>query len=262
MNRVLVIVCALLVFAMIGSAENQQSWFSGSSLLIRRPAAAQGAAPLGITNLVAHWLMNDNAASTTVLDNKGFTNGIAARNTSAVSTNGKILTAIYFDGTADYINVGTGSILNYNANYSITAWIKLYAFNVSSENEIVNYGAYRRFDVGGSVYGNRLHATFGGAASVTGITAIATGVWHHVAVTIMAGVQTRLYLNGADNTGSYSNAPDVVAPAGLANTIGKAGWDAGYKFNGAIDDVRMYSRTLTSDEVSQIYNSGNGTEAE
>lgn len=54
-------------------------------------------------NIVAHYKMNDNADNTTVLDNMGFSNGTAQQNTSALHTDGKILGALTFNGTSDYV---------------------------------------------------------------------------------------------------------------------------------------------------------------
>ena len=51
------------------------------------------------------------------------------------------------------------------------------------------------------------------------------------------------------------NAPGVNGRLGAMETYGSY-------LNGVLDDVRIYNRALTANEVSQIYNGGSGTEAE
>jgi azurin len=70
--------------------------------------------------------------------------------------------------------------------------------------------------------------------------------WHHVAVTFHGGVGTR-YLDG-QNSGDAG----VKLPATDANlVIGSIGEKA--YFNGLIDEVRIYDRTLTDAEIQRIY---------
>ena len=44
----------------------------------------------------------------------------------------------------------------------------------------------------------------------------------------------------------YSISPNI--------TIGRAGYDNEHYFDGKIDEVQIFSRALTSDEISDLYN--------
>ena len=51
--------------------------------------------------LIAHYKMNDNLATTEVIDSMGLANGSAERNTNLLSTTGKIDNALHFNGVVD-----------------------------------------------------------------------------------------------------------------------------------------------------------------
>jgi hypothetical protein len=71
-----------------------------------------------------------------------------------------------------------------------------------------------------------------------------------VAVTL-SGSTCRLYLNGAQ-VGTSSAI--TLKPSSLGNTtlnyLGRSQWAADSYFNGALDDLRIYSRALTGSEIS------------
>jgi hypothetical protein len=77
--------------------------------------------------------------------------------------------------------------------------------------------------------------------------------WHHIAVTYnsTSGV-VNFYLDGVydgeGNVGSYEGHYARIAEAGYANVIPE-------EYNGNIDDVMVFSRILTSNEIAAIANS-------
>ena len=89
---------------------------------------------------------------------------------------------------------------------------------------------------------------------VTGVTTIQTGVWYHVAA--MRGTNfLRLYVNGkldaqmpVNQPQDYGNLPLYFASSGQAY------WDC--KLAGSLDEVSLYNRVLSSNEVAAIYQAG------
>jgi len=86
--------------------------------------------------------------------------------------------------------------------------------------------------------------------------------WHHFVYTMGAasnsvyvdGVQQSLsYLDGSTATGNVFMKGDDETVA----SIGKAGAVTTSIFNGLLDDVRIYSRVLSTDEVKSLYQYGN-----
>lgn len=89
---------------------------------------------------------------------------------------------------------------------------------------------------------------------------VSTGTWHHAAL-VLDGNMVETYLNG----GSLTNAPG----GSLSKHSGGIGigyvnentkmhddediFDGSHAFNGLIDDLRVYDRSLTSNEVTRIF---------
>jgi hypothetical protein len=103
---------------------------------------------------------------------------------------------------------------------------------------------------------------------VTGTTPVSTGVFHHLALSA-DGAQLRLYLDGQEvGVGDYLadiNPPDIPfismgAKLNLADpmdpaSLGPDGTAPSY-LTGLLDDVAVWTRALTADEVSKIFAAG------
>jgi len=86
---------------------------------------------------------------------------------------------------------------------------------------------------------------------ISGSANVNDGQWHHVAG-VYDGSRIYLYVDGVE---------DVSEPAtGSINTnnfnvlIGENAELTGRTFHGMIDDVRIYHRALTADDIQAIYN--------
>src|SRR4029079_7638562 len=83
--------------------------------------------------------------------------------------------------------------------------------------------------------------------------ALPTGAWHHIAV-VMTGAGGTLYLDGQMVT---TNAAMTLVPAMLGSTannfIGKSQYTADPYLNGQIDDLVIYSRALSAQEIAAVY---------
>src|SRR4030065_451939 len=74
--------------------------------------------------------------------------------------------------------------------------------------------------------------------------------WHLVAVT-KAGATVHLYIDGADVTGTVTNAA-IVANAGVIH-IGRNAQDGGVPWNGSLDELMIFSTALTADQIMGLY---------
>ncbi len=79
-----------------------------------------------------------------------------------------------------------------------------------------------------------------------------TGVWRRVAISIKSG-NTKLYENGVE-VGSDSGTFSYIIPA-MELHIGN-GYQNGRFFNGLIDEVRVYNRALSAEEIKTNYEVG------
>ncbi len=176
---------------------------------------------------------------------------------------GKIGQAISFDGFNDYVEItGYKGILGSSA-VTVTAWIRTSSAGTTntgldSTNAIVGWGP----DVAGERFGfrvdaGRLRAEHAGG-NIQGDTLVSDGGWHHVAVTVQENVTISypdviLYLDGADDTRPTTDADPVFnITAGEDVSIGRRPASNDRFFLGQIDEVRIYSRALTQEEIAWL----------
>jgi hypothetical protein len=208
-------------------------------------------------NCVGHWKMNDNAANTTVVDDSGTGhNGTAVRNTDLLAVAGKIGGALTFNGTTDFVNVG--NVIGTGA-YTKVAWIKRIVDARDFHNIVSSDTSSNAFWHDKNGYLRAGHATSFEQVKDSN-NALAVGVWYHVAVTFDPSVEAGkmvLYKDGVQvkqAIGVPTQSPSTTTYIGrfLSTNV--------YNFNGSIDNVMILNRALTGEEISLLYNNGNGVE--
>lgn len=96
----------------------------------------------------------------------------------------------------------------------------------------------------------------GSAGADLTTSAVTSNVWQFNAITVDLFANTFNYSRNAVNQGSGSTTGSTLA-AGYSIIIG-AYFDGGSKMSGPIDEFGIWNRTLTPQELSYLYNSGNG----
>ena len=204
---------------------------------------------------VGHWKMNDDANNTTVVDSSGNGNhGTAQRNTEDINDIGKIAGALTFNGTSDFVAVGdvTGA-----GAYTKVVWIK------RADGDF--YNNIFSSDAGSHALWAPYHQSFKLTAGhndqwyiVQDSNSLEAGLWYQVAVTFDPDVESGkmvLYKN-AVAVDDANNVPTQISST--ETYIGK--FAAGYNFGGTIDNVMIFNKALTAEEIELLYNEGNGTE--
>ena len=164
-------------------------------------------------------------------------------------TQGKIGKALQFDGIDDYIEVKDAPTLDLGTNpHTVMAWI--YIQNMNS------YGPIAAKRSGGTVDFNyhisnsandRKMASYNGATSVGGNTALNLNQWYHVAWVYDAGT-IYFYVNG----NSDGSAPQTSGNANNYNVfIGMDNGTTKFYFNGIIDEARIYNRSLSQRKLKR-----------
>jgi hypothetical protein len=97
----------------------------------------------------------------------------------------------------------------------------------------------------------------GGEQRINAPSALPTGAWTHVAVTVGGGVGI-LYVNGVEVA---RNSAMTLTPSSLGSTtqnwIGRSQYSGDPYLDGAVDSFRVYSRVLTASEVNAFFAAGN-----
>lgn len=185
----------------------------------------------------------------------------------ATWTTGQIDDALAFDGDGDYVEVANDQSQQITTNQiTLSAWIKLDADVGDTQRRIIHKqeapGIAWGFEIFGDGYngssGNQLvfHDSDGGAAwyNCLSPTDLNPSQWYHVAVTDNAGV-IEIYIDGQPNRScddAYRIPSSIVAPI----IIGATNPATDFFFDGTIDDVRIYGRALSDEEIWQLYQQG------
>lgn len=169
--------------------------------------------------------------------------------------------AIYFDGVDDFIDLGN-IYDDINFPITISSWVKLSStvtnwapIFVSQDNDPIYNGFWlivqpTAVGVGyGDGMGENLPIY---RRSKTAFVPDISERWVHITAIINGPVDMKLFVNGVDVGGSYtgsSNLPMNASPSDVAK-IGY--WYSNglqVKFKGAVDEIRLWNRALTLDEI-------------
>ncbi len=183
-------------------------------------------------------------------------------NCSAFNATGKIRGAYTFDGVDDYVNLGTSSIITPTSALTVMSWIRFNeistgtnADSIMSNNEGGGYGILANVDSDG-----RLQTWFyiNGTYRKAGINlnSLANNTWYHVVGTF-DGTDTKFYLDGTLK--ETVTAAGTITTTAYPVTIGvNPGVIYQDYFNGSIDEVAIWNRSLTAAEVAELYNRSAG----
>jgi hypothetical protein len=204
--------------------------------------------------------MNEGSGTTTA-DASG--NGRTATLTGSPTwtSNGYSGYGLTFNGATNYLNAPLGTAFGTNQTLSATAWV----YATSTTNGPI-FGVTDTAPGGGwnmpflSIAGATVYGHIWNVNSNTPLSSTVTlNAWHHLAITYDPSLGTnneKFYVDGAlvaQGTGAFSNSGSTsylttyipgAKPSGVNSYL-----------NGLIDELRGYSRTLSANEITIIYNS-------
>jgi len=241
-------------FERIGGAGGQGSVLLDDLRLYPRDRELVTPVAPDAAGLKAHWKLDENSGSTAT-DSSGFgNNGTLTNMTGTTWTTGIVGGALGFDGVDDYVDCGNDPSLQIAGEFTIAAWVKMAPVNEGAYmgigGKMVN-GDYKGFALvrhSSNVF--RLWvASAGTILAVSSDGTYTDTEWHHVAGVSQDGVNS-LYVDG------FAQAATLDAPfddSGEFAFIGKqySPQDGRY-WNGTIDDVRIYDRVLSLEELAGL----------
>ena len=202
------------------------------------------------TGLVAAYSFNAGSG-TTVADTSG--NGrTGAISGASWSTQGRFGNALSFDGINDWVTVADAPGLDLTTGMTLEAWVFPTTNNgirdimIKEGSNVDIYNLYARNWRGRP----ESNAFVGGVNRTAEGAVLAANVWTHVAGTY-DGATLRLYINGVQ-AASVAISGSIATSNGPLRIGGNSLW--GEFFQGRIDEVRVYSRTLTQTEIQNDMN--------
>ncbi len=228
------------------------------------------------SGLVGHWTFNGpdmDWGSTTAeaLDRSGQGNNGDVIGAKPVI--GKVGQGLEFDGSGDYVDITDDNSLSFTEGstvdqpYSISVWV--YMEDVTTAQRIISKFGYADlrewimyissddFYIQNYHYNdNSIH--IGEIAS--DVLSTRQNAWTYITVTYDGsenGNGFDIFFNGIDQNGTADNTGAYTGMGNTAKTVEIGSFNGGADyFNGIIDEVRVYNRVLSAEEIGELYRMG------
>ena len=228
-------------------------------LVVCGPALASDA------NLIAHWTF-DEGTGTIVYDSVGTNDGTLVN--GPIWTPGQIDGALSFDGIDDYADLGLGPEFDFERTdqFTLSVWYMgtgPHYTILSKMDRAVGYRGYDMFIQEGYVHAHIISTWTFNAIRVDGtLYPVTDSSWHHIVVTYDGSSSAdglKIYVDAMQEiTSVYRNSlsSTIQNPASLKVAARSYGTGTTQHLNGTIDDVRIYDKALSADEIEQLYFEG------
>ena len=228
-------------------------------------------------NLIAHYKMNDDAATAVVVDETGDHEGEyqlndVAQNTSTGAEAGKIFGALDFVGGANGEHIEIADHADFTpagTPFSISVWVYMHDatnFMIASKGVLDTDGEWR-FELNPSdqiimrLMDESVDSCFISRYANAALTSY-ENKWIHLVVTYDGSGSSsgiKIYLNGVRVDDTEWNLGAFVAVENLNHAVWIGRYDDTYA-NGLIDNAMFFNKELSPLEIKYLYNGGAGTE--
>lgn len=209
-------------------------------------------------SLIAFYPFNGDARDESGNDYNGTVNGA----TLTTDRFGEANKAYEFDGTNDWISIGNVANLG-TSDFTVAAWINIYSFQ---QNKVLNKGLTSVGTPPNSGYGLRNGYNFdeeiefqlcceGVSGNLTNYDKAQLNTWYYITGT-RERENVSFFVNGRKVSNSktaiiYNTDTDIPLAIGALDRRPVA--SVGEYFHGKIDDVRIYKRALSEQEITTLY---------
>jgi hypothetical protein len=205
-----------------------------------------GASLPSCSGMVSYWNF-DEGSGTTAYDSVGCNDGTIY---GATWANG----ALEFDGVDDYVEVPDDASLDITNEITVGVWVK----NTGTGNQVVvdkrqitrNPPGWWRISIGSDGSPSFQVSKDDVWRALTWESSIRDDTWHHV-VGVMNG-DLQIYVDGVLRRYGSNNVVVTMTPNNAPLVIGKNIGDEAI-FNGTIDEIVIFNRALSADEIQQLY---------
>ena len=220
-----------------------------AALALALTACAAAARPRPMpSGLISEWTGNGTAA-----DSTGRNNGVLKGGARFAPGHGA--KAFDFNGTSGYVSIPSTKGLDFapNDSFTLNAWVK--PAEIGRYEAIIVRGDPTGFWDWGILIdpGGHFYTGHGGHDVAQSQTVALPGAWYFVTVTYTAGAY-KMYVDGdQENQAADSALPGETGAIAIGRKGGATGPDQTNFFSGLVQDVRVYSRALSSDEIARDY---------
>ena len=171
---------------------------------------------------------------------------------SVSGTNQSPANALSFDGTNDYVSLGTTTAFNITNAITIEAWVKVNSFTKSWQSIVTKGDNSWRLHRNNN--GNTVSFGTSGLSNtdLSGTKNINDGQWHHIAG-VYNGTTKFLYVDGVLD--ASVTATGTISTSDYAALIGENAQQTGRQFHGGIDEVRIWNIARTQQQIQEAMKS-------
>ncbi|MGB7343364.1 MAG: DUF4347 domain-containing protein, partial [Pirellulaceae bacterium] len=207
------------------------------------------------TDLVAHYEFEEGTGTTaddsTANNNDGSFINTPSWNSDAAVGDFSLDFTGDASGSNKVVTIPDDASLDVSGDFTVAFWYNFDTTQANSSRMVGSHDGSQGFSIYADAAGNLNFFLQGSTTSQT-VTlfnyAIADGEWHHVAAS-RSGNSIRLVIDGGINTTTTTDVGTVGPAAPL--TIGGASATSG-DFDGMLDDVRVYTRTLSFSDINEL----------
>jgi hypothetical protein len=241
----------------VGNTPASGSSQSGTSIIVNVSSADDNGEHFVTTNfdnsLVGWWRMDDTNSSGDVVDYMGRNNGSKVGGVVINSSSGRFGNGSWFDGVNDYILFNNSKLPRVNNSFSFSAWLNP---NPNSGNKVIyvsgslgNQYWYLRLDSSNRLIFHKYAGT--GYTATKGF--ISDDGWHYAVVTYdELNNNLSFYVNGSYKSSSTPESFNTsIGSSYLGRDVPQAD---NLPWNGTIDEVMIFNRSLSLAEIKALYN--------
>jgi len=243
--------------------------FSVSGKIINSDDSKPGEVFLTVApeNLVLYLAFDEGSGNFTY-DYSGFNNTGTLKDANTTNADGdtppqwvdgKVDEALSFDGVDDYVEVPDSASLSVTGSLTLSAWAKFNQITTNTQIVAKESGTERGYYLAVLDTGQvriLISPTADGTdyAYFTTTDTLTPNKWYYLVGVFEAGNSLKIYVNGVEKAGSLTG----TVPSSIYDNTAKLRISSSERFptqiiNGTIDEVRIYNRALTEDEIKAEY---------
>jgi len=204
--------------------------------------------------LIGRWTF-EGSSSKTARDSSG--RGMHGRIHGAKRAKGRTGRGLEFDGKDDYVELPKG-FADFTRGITVAVWARPTA--VAKWARFIDFGngpgqdniLLARPETTSSLTFN-VYGSSGKTGSVIASRVIELGHWQHLAATVDSSGNMLLYKDGR-HVGTGKTNRSLRKVTRTKNYVGRSNWDTDDYYKGSIDDLAVYDRALSPEEIKLLVN--------
>lgn len=222
------------------------------TIMVTRQMPTQG--------LILHYPFSGSAVDASGNSNDGTVHGATLTQDRFSNDN----SAYAFDGSDDYIDVGNN--VKPLLPMSVSVWVKVNSLatagcvfrNDRYDNTAYRYGVSLMCGISGRISSyvfEGYSASWNRLGKVSTDSVVTLNEWHHFVAVFDGHNDHSLFWDSVELTGTYAGTGSGLSYSSSNGAIGKTSI-AQYAFDGCIDDIRVYDRALSVEEIGTLFLEG------